>query len=104
MMVTMHPCDAPSLQRMVTMTEFFLATNGGHISGRNLSNQQDLINDLKKAREENGISLEKAADMLGIKASLLEAVEGFRVELSLTDLRQYAYACGAVIEYSVAKV
>lgn len=86
------------------MSEFFLATNGGHISGKNLSNQQDLIDDLKRAREENGISLEQAAQMLGIEVSLLEAVEGFRVELSLTDLRQYAYACGAVIEYSVMKV
>lgn len=86
------------------MSEFFLATNGGHISGKNLSNQQDLIDDLKRAREENGISLEQAAQMLGIEVSLLEAVEGFRVELSLTDLRQYAYACGAVIEYSVTKV
>lgn len=86
------------------MSKFLLATNGGHISGKNLSNQQDLINELKEARESNGISLEKAAEVLGIEVSLLEAVEGFRVELSMSDLRQYAYACGAVIEYSVKRV
>lgn len=83
------------------MSKFFLDTNGGDLSWVNLNHQVKLINDLRQARIDAGISLEEAAEKLGITVSLLEAVEGNRVELSLTDLRQYAYACNAVIEYQV---
>lgn len=83
------------------MTEFFLATNGGDLAQKNLDNQITLIQALRQSRIESGISVEKAADTLGVSVSLVEAVEGFRVDLSMTDLRQYAYACNAVIEYSI---
>lgn len=83
------------------MTEFFLATSGGDVAQKNLDSQIALIQALRESRVASGISIEKAADTLGISVSLLEAVEGFRVDLSMTDLRQYAYACNAVIEYSI---
>jgi transcriptional regulator with XRE-family HTH domain len=83
------------------MSEFFLATNGGKLSQENLDNQRKLISNLKINRLASGISLEQAAHTLGVSADLLDAVEGFRVDLSMTDLRQYAYACNAVIEYEV---
>lgn len=83
------------------MTEFFLATNGGDLAQKNLDSQIALIQSLRQSRISSGISVEQAAETLGIATSLLEAVEGFRVDLSMTDLRQYAYACNAVIEYEV---
>lgn len=83
------------------MSRFFLDTNGGDLAGKNLDNQMALIKSLRESRIEQGITLEKAAETLGIAVSLLEAVEGFRVELSLSDLRQYAYACNAVIDYQI---
>lgn len=85
------------------MSQFFLATSGEGRARKNLDNQINLIAGLKQARIDSGITVEQAADTLGITVSLLEAVEGFRVDLSMTDLRQYAYACNAVIEYSIQK-
>ena len=83
------------------MSKFLLATNGGDLAKANLDNQVALIGELRQARIDAGISIEQAAETLGIAPSLVEAVEGFRVDLTLTDLRQYAYACNAVIEYVV---
>lgn len=84
------------------MSQFLLETNGGDIATENLNSQVALIEALRQSRIDSGISLDEAAHTLGISVSLLEAVEGFRVDLSMTDLRQYAYACNAVIEYSVS--
>lgn len=83
------------------MSEFLLASHGGEVARQNLDNQVALVEALKQARIASGISEEMAAEALGITVSLLQAVEGFRVDLTLTDLRQYAYACNAVIEYDI---
>jgi DNA-binding XRE family transcriptional regulator len=63
--------------------------------------QAQLIADLQAARIEAGITSEEAAKTLGIPREVFDDVEAGRIPLNLTEIREYAYAVGAVIEYSV---
>lgn len=65
--------------------------------------QAQLIADLQAARVQAGISSEEAAKTLGISREVFDDVEAGRISLNLTDIRGYAFAVGAVIEYSVTK-
>jgi DNA-binding XRE family transcriptional regulator len=66
--------------------------------------QESLIADLREARVQAGISSEDAAKTLGIPRETFDDVEAGRIYLNLTDIRGYAFAVGAVIEYSVTTV
>lgn len=65
--------------------------------------QAQLIADLQAARVQAGISSEEAAITLGIPREVFDDVESGRIALNLTEIREYAYSVGAVIEYSVTK-
>lgn len=67
----------------------------------NLHCQELLFHELAAARVESGASIEEVADCLGIPVDVALAVEDGRVELTLADLRQYAYAVGALVSYRV---
>jgi hypothetical protein len=66
--------------------------------------QAQLIADLQTARVEAGITTAEAAKTLGIPVEVFDDVEAGRIILNLSDIRGYAYAVGAVIEYSVTKI
>lgn len=65
--------------------------------------QASLIADLQAARVQAGISSEEASKTLGIPREVFDDVEAGRISLNMTDIREYAFAVGAVIEYSVTK-
>lgn len=67
----------------------------------NLQSQGTLWDLLNKARQESGRSDEDVARLLNVPLELLEAVEGGRVNVTLSDLREYAYAIDALISYRV---
>lgn len=60
-----------------------------------------LIASLQAARIEAGISCEEAAQTLGITREVFDDLEAGKIALNLTEIRQYAYAVDAVIEYDV---
>lgn len=64
--------------------------------------QAKLIQDLRAARVEAGISSDDAAKTLGIPREVFDDVEAGRINLNMTEIREYAWVVGAVIEYSVA--
>lgn len=64
--------------------------------------QAKLIADLQAARVEAGISSEDAAKTLGISREVFDDVEAGRINLNMTEIREYAWVVGAVIEYSVS--
>lgn len=63
--------------------------------------QAKLIADLRAARVEAGISSDEAAKTLGIPREVFDDVEAGRINLNMTEIREYAWVVGAVIEYSV---
>lgn len=63
--------------------------------------QAKLIADLQAARVEAGISSEDAAKRLGIPREVFDDVEAGRINLNMTEIREYAWVVGVVIEYSV---
>jgi len=67
----------------------------------NLHNQDLLFHELVSARIASKRTVEDVATCLGITPSVVEALEDGRVELTLADLRQYAYAVGALLSYRV---
>lgn len=60
-----------------------------------------LLADLRAARVQAAITSVEAAKTLGISSEMFDDVEAGRIGLSLSDICEYAYAVGAVIEYSV---
>lgn len=71
------------------------------IAERNLHAQTGLLVALKRVRTGRGISIEAAAEILGVTPAEFEAIEDGRMELNLTELRHYAYSVGAVVDYDV---
>lgn len=67
----------------------------------NLHNQDQLFQDLVHARQQSGKTVDEVAACLGISVDVVEALEDGRVELTLADLRQYAYAVEALVSYRV---
>lgn len=67
----------------------------------NLHNQDQLFHDLVSARLQSGKSVDEVAACLGISVDVVHALEDGRVELTLADLRQYAYAVEALLSYRV---
>lgn len=66
--------------------------------------QSQLIADLQAARVQAGITAQEAAKKIGIPAEVFDDVEAGRITLNLSEIRAYAYAVDAVIEYSVTTV
>lgn len=71
------------------------------IADRNLHAQTGLLAALVAVRTGKGMTMEDVAAALGVEAAAIEAVEDGRVEMNLTELRAYAFAVGAVVEYDV---
>lgn len=71
------------------------------IADRNLHAQTGLLAALTAVRTGNGMSVEVVAGILEVEPAVVESIEEGRLEMNLTELRQYAYAVGAVVEYDV---
>ncbi|MDT0169566.1 hypothetical protein [Pseudarthrobacter sp. BRE9] len=67
----------------------------------NLQAQGHLWEALRGALVASGLSYEDVASRLGIDVDLVRAISGGRVDISLSDLREYAYAVDASITYRV---
>lgn len=67
----------------------------------NLDSQAHLWELLAKARLESGKSDDEVAQILGVSTELLSAIEGGRINLTLSDLREYAYSIDALVSYRV---
>jgi transcriptional regulator with XRE-family HTH domain len=72
------------------------------IADHNVHAQTGLLAALKAVRTGKGMTVEAVAGTLGVEPAVLESIEEGQLEMNLTDLRQYAYAVGAVVEYDVA--
>lgn len=71
------------------------------IADRNVHAQTGLLAALIAVRTGKGMSVEDVAGILGVEPAAVEAVEDGSVEMNLAELRAYAYAVGAVVEYDV---
>ena len=67
----------------------------------NLQSQDQLFHDLVNARKQSGKSVAQVAECLGVSVDVVRALEEGRVEITLADLRQYAYAVEALVSYRV---
>lgn len=85
------------------MADAFAGSSQGVAEGFTELTQASLIADLQAARVQAGISSEDAAKTLGIPRETFDDVEAGRIGLNFTDIREYAFAVGAVIEYSVTE-
>lgn len=71
------------------------------LADENLRAQEHLWETLLQALKESGRSVDDVASRLGIPADLVESISKGRVDVSLSDLREYAYAVDAFISYRV---
>jgi transcriptional regulator with XRE-family HTH domain len=71
------------------------------IADHNVHAQSGLLAALKAVRTGKGMSVEDVAGILGVEPDVVESIEDGQLEMNLTDLRQYAYSVGAVVEYDV---
>ncbi|WP_157365102.1 helix-turn-helix domain-containing protein [Arthrobacter sp. QXT-31] len=71
------------------------------VSDANNSSQHKLLMDLAKARMMRGLTVQKVAELLGATTEIVEDIESGDYEPNLTELRQYAYAIEAVVEFRV---
>lgn len=73
------------------------------IAEANLAAQDKLIKDLVQVRESVGVSVVEVARTLGTTVAMVQDIESGGYEMNLTELRYYAYAVGAVVEYKVSE-
>lgn len=71
------------------------------VSHANNASQAFLLEHLVRAREALGLSLPEVADRLSADVSMIEDMETGDHEPNLSELRAYAWAVEAVIEYRV---
>lgn len=71
------------------------------VSDANNGYQSHLLKQLHNARRSRGRTVEEVAKLLGTDAAVVEDIESGDYEPNLTELRQYAWAIEAVIEYRV---
>lgn len=71
------------------------------VSDANNSFQASLFDQLHAARIARGATVEEVARLLHADTSIVEDIESGDYEPNLTELRQYAWAIEAVIEYRV---
>ncbi|WP_405475703.1 helix-turn-helix domain-containing protein [Paenarthrobacter ilicis] len=71
------------------------------VSDANNNSQHRLLFDLVRAREARGRTVEEVAEILGTTLDTVEDIESGDYEPNLTELRHYAYAIEAVIEFRV---
>lgn len=71
------------------------------ISDANHKNQKNLLDGLMLARRYRKLSTEDVARVLGVDTEIMADIDAGRWEFTLDELRDYAYACGAVIEYQI---
>ncbi|WP_445444457.1 hypothetical protein [Clavibacter sp. km3a] len=69
----------------------------------NILHQQELFSELAEARIAAGRSVEEAAEILGVEPEILQRVEAGSEDMTLSELRQFAYAADAVISYHVQR-
>jgi len=82
--------------------ETFELLNPAHrLMTANLLAQEALIKSLRDARVTAGLTVEEVAARLGVGVEIVQQVEAHEYDMSLTELRQYAYAVDAFIEYDV---
>ena len=79
----------------------FLGSAGRTSEGFTEITQARLIADLKAARVQAGVTCEVASKILGMSREVFDDVEAGRIVLNLSEVREYAFAVGAVIEYAV---
>lgn len=68
----------------------------------NLHAQDHLWESLRLALRDSGRSLDDVASRLGISVDLVRAIGEGRIDVSLSDLREYAYAVDAAVTYRVS--
>jgi transcriptional regulator with XRE-family HTH domain len=71
------------------------------VAGRNLLAQQKLIQDLGEARAESGQSIVDVAALLDVEPNIVADLESGKLDLTLSEIRQYAIATGAVVRFQV---
>lgn len=68
---------------------------------RNLNKQTKLISLLKKARQTANLTVSQVAEKLAVKAETVESIENGSYPITLAEMRLYALAIGAEIDYVV---
>ncbi|UKA57510.1 helix-turn-helix domain-containing protein [Arthrobacter sp. FW306-2-2C-D06B] len=68
----------------------------------NLGAQEHLWESLAAARRASGLTDEQVAERLGVTAELANAIGEGRIDITLGDLREFAYAVDAVVAYKVS--
>lgn len=77
------------------------SANSQLVSDANNNYQKKLLHDLVEARRLRGRTVEEVAQLLHATAEVIEDIESGDYEPNLTELRQYAYAIEAVVEFRV---
>lgn len=67
----------------------------------NLANQKGLIRDLTQARHASGRSKQVVADLLGCEVEVIDLIENFEYDMTLSEIRVYAFAVDALIEIDI---
>ncbi|WP_284752635.1 hypothetical protein [Arthrobacter sp. efr-133-R2A-120] len=68
----------------------------------NLGAQEHLWEALSAARVDSGLTHEQVATRLGVTAELAKAIGEGRIDVTLGDLREFAFAVDAVVAYKVS--
>ena len=61
----------------------------------------EMLRQISLVREMNGLELEDVAEVMGITVNDVVRIELGDVDLHLSTLRRYAFACGATISHLV---
>lgn len=68
-----------------------------------VSADEDLLDDLARLRESQGLSQRDVAERLGVGQSAISRIESGRRDPHLSTLRRYALALGARVEHRVSR-
>lgn len=71
------------------------------VARANLRFQKEMVNKFREIRDSSGLSPEDLADHLGATKDMIEAIENFEYDLSLTEIRHLAIALNAIVEVQV---
>ena len=71
------------------------------VARANLRIQREMVARFREIRESSGLSTSELADQLGATSEMVEAIESFEYDLSLTEIRHIAIALKAIVEVRV---
>lgn len=71
------------------------------VARANLRFQRDMVNQFRSIRESAGLSPAQLADQLGATEKMINSIEDFEYDLSLTEIRHLALALDAIVEVQV---